>query len=140
MLNLKRNFVKLEKNIGTWEEAVRKAAEPLLKNGYIELRYIDSMINNINKNGAYIVIIPGFAMPHSSPEHGVKKTGIAVLKLENPVIFPENNEVKLIVILASENADIHMNIILTLTDILSDEKLMEKIYKTNDIDKLLELL
>lgn len=140
MLNLKKEFVKVERNIINWEEAVKKAAEPLLKNEYIEPRYIDSMISNIHQNGAYVVIVPGFAMPHSSPEDGVKKTGIAVLKLVEPVMFPEENEVKLITVLASENPDTHMNIIMTLTDVLGDEELMEKIYNTNDIDELLELL
>lgn len=127
-------------NVNNWERAIEIAAKPLLKNGYIKSEYINSMVENIHKNGPYIIIVPGFAMPHASPECGVLKTGISLLKLKNPVIFPGNNEIKLIIVLASLSPNAHMDIIVELTDILADEELMEKIYECNSIDKIMELL
>ena len=41
-----------------WRDAVRRSAQPLLQQGYIEARYIDAMIANIEENGPYIVISP----------------------------------------------------------------------------------
>lgn len=36
-----------------WRDAVRRSAQPLLQQGYIEARYIDAMIANIEENGPY---------------------------------------------------------------------------------------
>lgn len=140
MLNIKKEFMNMVENVNDWEKAIKIAAKPLLDNGYIKDEYIKSMIENVHKNGPYIIIVPGFAMPHASPECGVLKTGISLLKLKNPVMFPENNEVKLMIVLASMNPDAHMDIIVELTDILADEERMEKIYNCNDIEKIMELL
>lgn len=48
-----------------------------IKKGNITPKYIQDMIDNVNKNGPYIVIVPGIAMPHARNEGGVIKTGIS---------------------------------------------------------------
>ena len=39
-----------------WENAIRKAAAPLLENGAIEQSYIDAMVESVHKNGPYYVL------------------------------------------------------------------------------------
>ncbi|WP_300716523.1 PTS sugar transporter subunit IIA, partial [uncultured Brachyspira sp.] len=72
MLNGK---VQIAESVKDWQEALRIAAKPLLDAENIEARYIDSIIENVIKNGPYIVLIDGVAMPHSRPEEGVIKKG-----------------------------------------------------------------
>ena len=77
-----------EERMDSWEDAIKTAASPLLDQGFIKAEYIDAMIDNVNKNGAYMIIVPGFAMPHARPECGAVKTGMSVLHLKEPVVFP----------------------------------------------------
>lgn len=140
MLKIKKEFMNVVKNVKNWEEAIEIAAEPLLKNNYIKSEYIKAMIENVYKNGPYIIIIPGFAMPHASSESGVLKTGISLLKLEEAVEFPGQNQIKLMIALASTDPDTHMDIIMDLTDILDNDELMEQLFNCNDIEKIMELL
>ncbi|MGL4897037.1 MAG: PTS sugar transporter subunit IIA, partial [Cetobacterium sp.] len=42
--------------VDSWEEAIKIASRPLLEKGYIEPRYIDTMISKVNELGFYIVL------------------------------------------------------------------------------------
>lgn len=61
---LSPDFIELDVECGDWRDAVRRSAEKLVERGYIESRYIDAMIANIEENGPYIVLSKGFAVPH----------------------------------------------------------------------------
>lgn len=45
--------------MNSWEEAIKVAAGPLLKEGFIKQEYMDAMIQNVHVNGAYMIIVPG---------------------------------------------------------------------------------
>lgn len=49
--------------------------------GYIEARYIESMIANIEENGPYVVLSPGFAVPHEAVEQGSLRVGMSLIRL-----------------------------------------------------------
>ena len=93
-----------------WEEAIKISAKPLLDNNNIEYRYVDSIINNIYKYGAYIVLVDGAAMAHSRPEDGVIKMGMSFLKIKNGIDFYKTeNKVYLFFTLAAEDSSSHQD-------------------------------
>ncbi len=47
-----------------WKEALRKGIA-LLADGSVEPEYADCSIQNVEKHGPYIVLLPGVAMPHA---------------------------------------------------------------------------
>lgn len=111
-----------------WEEAIRISAKPLLDNNNIEYRYVDSIINNVYKYGAYIVLVDGAAMPHSRPEDGVIKMGMSFLKIKNGIDFYKTeNKVYLFFTLAAENSSSHQDAMSELADILGNDNLVKKI-------------
>ena len=111
-----------------WEEAIRISAKPLLDNKNIEYRYVDSIINNVYKYGAYIVLVDGAAMPHSRPEDGVIKMGMSFLKIKNGIDFYKTeNKVYLFFTLAAENSSSHQDAMSELADILGNDNLVKKI-------------
>jgi mannitol/fructose-specific phosphotransferase system IIA component (Ntr-type) len=126
--------------IPNWQEAIRFAANPLIKNGFIEERYIASMIKNVEDNGPYMIIVPGFAMPHSRREDGVLKTGLALLKVHNGVMFPENNEVFLIAVLAANDNNLHIDLISNLTEILGDDDKMSRLFAAKNKEEILDCI
>ena len=53
----------------------------MVKNGTIEERYIDGMIETVKNLGPYIVIAPGVALPHARPEDGVIEPSMSLVTL-----------------------------------------------------------
>lgn len=132
LMELCQDRIQFADKVDSWEEAVMLSATPLLQEGYIKEEYISSIIENVKKNGSYIVIVPGFAMPHSRPEDGALKTGMAFLGLEQPVEFPGGNKIKTLMALAATDADAHMDAMAELADILTDDDKLEQLFQCKD--------
>jgi PTS system mannitol-specific IIA component/PTS system ascorbate-specific IIA component len=127
-------------DISSWEDSIRVAAQPLLDKGNITSQYIEDMINNVNTNGSYVVIVPGIAMPHARNEGGVLKTGVSFLKLKNPVLFPDEKAVQILFVLAAEDNEGHLDLISDLSSMLIDEDIMRKVKEVESEDEIIELI
>ncbi len=68
-----------------FEEAIRLASQPLLKEKVIEEEYIQAMIDSVYKNGPYIVLKDYFALPHAAAGESVNEMGMSLLILKEPV-------------------------------------------------------
>lgn len=68
---LRASDIEVDVECTDWKDAIRRSAEQLVDQGYIEDRYVDAMIESVNEYGPYIVLSPGFAMPHA--ESGRRK-------------------------------------------------------------------
>jgi PTS system mannitol-specific IIA component/PTS system ascorbate-specific IIA component len=134
------NNITVIDEVSGWEEAIKVAAAPLLEKGFINEEYIRAMQENVIKNGAYIVIMPGLAMPHSRPEHGVLKTGLSLLKLSKSVMFPEDRAVELIIVLAANNSDRHVQLISELTNLLMEDESMERLFSAKSREEVLQCI
>ena len=129
-------------HMNSWEQAIKTASQPLLEEKFIKEQYIDAMIENVNQNGAYMIIVPGFAMPHARPERGAIKTGMSVMHLEQPVVFPDEQEVKVLLVLAAADANVHLDAMADLAEILIDDDKMKQLFdakETSQIKKVFNL-
>lgn len=115
----------------SWEEAIRISCQKLQENNYITEQYIEEIIESVNTNGPYIVIMPNVAMPHAAGNaQSVSKSGISFTKFKEPVVFYDEKEQEekpaiLFFTLAASNADEHLQNIMNLTELFSDEALIE---------------
>lgn len=117
----------------SWQDSIRKAAEPLLQENCIEERYIDNMIHSVLKYGPYIVIDKGIALAHARPEDGVLKTAFALVTLEPAVSFgSENDPVRIMIVLAASGDDEHVNLLAFLADFLGNESNIKDILNAKD--------
>lgn len=130
-----------------WEEAIRLSSQNLITQEYISEKYVEEIIQSIKNYGPYIVIIPNVAMPHAEGNNeSVYKSGISFTKFKRPVIFydEKENEEKTAILffaLAAKNAEEHLQNITNLTELLSNETLIESLMQTEtlkDFDALLE--
>lgn len=114
--------IQFEERYDNWKEAIAKVAEPLLLNGSITSKYIDSMIENIETLGPYVIVGEEVAIPHSRPENGVNKVGMSLLKLVQPthLLNDEKNSVKIFICLAAIDNQTHLKALAQLTKLLSD--------------------
>lgn len=136
---LKGNITFLDE-VSSWEESIQLAADPLLKKGNITTKYIQDMIDNVNINGPYIVIVPEIAMPHAKNEGGVLKTGISFLKLKNSVSFPEEKEVNILFVLAAEDSTGHLELISDLSSLLIEDDILSKFKNSTTEEEIIELI
>ncbi|MBN1467430.1 MAG: PTS sugar transporter subunit IIA [Fusobacteriaceae bacterium] len=146
MLRLRKeleNNIQVVESVESWEKAIELASKPLLEKNKIEERYIESMINNINKLGPYVVLMPRIAMPHSRPESGVIESCMSLLKINSGVAFSSDKtkeKINIVFILGAKDNSSHIELITQLTELLEDEKKIEKIIMAEDESKILNLL
>lgn len=121
---LNEKTIKLNVEAKNWEEAVRIGGKLLVENGMAESRYIDAMVNGVKDIGPYIVIAPGFAMPHARPESGALKPGFSLLTLNKPVEFgnKENDPVYLVVCVCSPDSNSHIKALSELVQFLDNDE------------------
>ena len=124
--------------MSNWEEAIKVAARPLLEEGFIKQEYMDAMIQNVHVNGAYMIIVPGFAMPHARPECGAVKTGMSILHLKE-VEFPEEQKVQVLLALAAADANVHLDAMADLAEILIDDDKMEQLFGAKEASQIKEV-
>lgn len=135
-----KNHVNFIDSVSSWEEAIEQAAQPLLEKKTITSKYIQDMIENVRKNGSYIVIVPGIAMPHARNNGSVLETGVSFLKLKNPVLFPEDKEVNILFVLAAKDNSQHLQLISDLSTILMEEDTLEKFKEVTHENELINLI
>lgn len=123
----------------SWESAITLAAKPLLEQGYIESRYIEKMIQNINEKGPYVVISEQMALPHATPDDGVNEIGMSMLHLENPVDVL-GKPVRVFIVLATKNNENHLKALSQLTKLFSNKLYKAEMIEAIDKDKMVEII
>ncbi|MDJ1137093.1 PTS sugar transporter subunit IIA [Streptomyces iconiensis] len=114
--------IRLDVPAADWREAVRVAGELLVANGTSTDVYTAEMIRNVEENGPYIVIAPGFAFAHARPSAAVRRTGMSWVRLAEPVEFGHeaNDPVTLVVALAARDSGAHTAAMASLARLLGD--------------------
>lgn len=123
----------------SWQDAIILAAKPLVENKSISRKYVQKMIWAVETLGTYMVILPQVAFVHSAIDDGVMKNGISLLRLKNPISFGIKNPVDVIalfVIASKTKEDLGL---LKIVQILENDKNLEILYKSTDLNKLRNL-
>jgi PTS system ascorbate-specific IIA component len=104
-----------------WDDAVRAAAGVLIGSGAVDDRYPQRCVEIVREHGPYIVVAPGIALAHARPEDGVRRLGLAVAVLAEPVAFghPANDPVDLVFAFASPDKDAHVTLLARLAHLLA---------------------
>lgn len=124
---INEEFIRKEKSVATWQDSIKECAKPLLEKGYITPEYINAMIENVIEFGTYIILIDGFALPHSKPEDGSLKLGISMLVLDEKIKYPGDKEVGVILTLSSIDNTTHLNALMNLTKLLERDNIIDTI-------------
>lgn len=125
-----------------WEDSVRKSAQILKDYDYIEETYVQAMVENIEKNGPYIVVSKGVAVPHASPLDGSLKLGMSLIKLETPVDFgaPECDPIKYVCTISPIDKNSHLKAFFHLVNMLQDRDFRKEFDLCQTREKALEVI
>nr|MDK7630409.1 BglG family transcription antiterminator [Globicatella sanguinis] len=134
--------ISVERGEYTWEEAIRKVSEPLLKSDVITEEYVNAMIKGVNDFGPYIVIGPHLALAHARPEDGTKKLGLSVSVFEKSIKFNHefNDPVKIIFCLSAVDSYSHLNVMKSLVNLIREENKLTKLYNAKNKNEIKEIL
>lgn len=126
---LSKEHIELDVACTDWRDAVRKSAQAMLEQGYIEPCYIDAMIRNVEENGPYIVISKGFAVPHEGVDQGSVRIGMHLIRLKEPVPFDaeELDPVEFVCCLSAVDHKMHLKAFFNLVNMLREESFKEQL-------------
>ena len=134
---LKRENVRLADSVDSWQDAIKLAIAPLSEGGYVEDRYADEIIRATNEMSPYYVLTEDVALIHGRPEDGCIKGQLAVTVLKKPVKFSEDSfDVRLLVALAAEDSNSHIEAMQVLAGIFMDEDKIAQIVALDDADEI----
>ncbi|MGM0814769.1 MAG: BglG family transcription antiterminator [Bacillota bacterium] len=139
---LTEETIQLQQTAETWQEALTKAAQPLLDQNAIQGGYVEAMIQSVHQNGPYIVIAPQVAIPHARPEDGVNTLSMSLMSFKQPVYFSkdEKKQVRLVIVLAAIDSMTHLKALKQLTMLLSDEKRIQQLIEAEELASIQELI
>lgn len=134
---LKPENVRIAQSVDTWQDAIRLAVAPLREGGYVEPRYEDEIIRATNEMGPYYVLTEDVALIHGRPEDGCIKGQMAVTVLKQPIKFSEDSfDVRLLVALAAEDPNSHIEAMQVLAGIFMDEQKIASIVESDDTQSI----
>ncbi|WP_167358842.1 BglG family transcription antiterminator [Halobacillus karajensis] len=138
---LKPELIELNVEVETWQSAVRKGGQLLVRDGKVEPRYIEAMIEMVKEHGPYVVLDKGVAMPHARPNQGVNSLCLSLLRLKKPIEFGHetNDPVHLVICLGSIDSETHLNALRQLVMLLND-KTTKEILLEGDKQSIIDII
>lgn len=134
---LKLENVRIVPAVESWQQAVQISIDPLIEGGYVEQRYVEGVLENTEKFGAYYVLAPDLALIHARAEQGVISRQLAVTVLRKPIRFsPEGYDVRLLIALAAEDPKSHSQCLKQLASVFGDEEQMAKILEAQSCEEI----
>lgn len=136
---IKMDHMQIIESQDAYEDAIRLAAQPLLKNGYITEQYIEDMLQALKDYGPYIVLADEFAMPHARPSEAVKETGLSLLVVKDGVDLMDNH-VKLFIVLAAKNTTDHTEVLGSLAEFLMEKQNIKDVVNSDSVEAIQKIL
>lgn len=136
---LRRDGIFLDQSAASKDEAIEFVGGKLVEFGLVDAPYVPAM--KLREESFSTFLGNGVSLPHGTFEakSSVKGTGIVVAQFKDPINWGDDSMVHLVIGLAADNED-HVKVLSQLAEILQDEELCEKLWKTDDADFVYEIL
>jgi multiphosphoryl transfer protein len=121
------------------EQAIRMVAGLLVRSGFIEPDYAESMLAREQVANTYLG--KGVAIPHGLPKDRgmIRRTGIAVLQVPGGVAW-QPGEMATIIVGIAARSDEHLDILSNLTGLLYDDEMVARLAVTHDSMEIVSAL
>ena len=100
------------------------------------------MIENVMENGPYIVVAPGFALPHEALNAGASKVGMSLIRLKTPVPFgkEEMDPIEWVCCLSAINKETHLKAMIQLVNLFYNQSFREKIKECKTGEEIYKII
>ncbi|MEM5029374.1 PTS sugar transporter subunit IIA [Priestia sp. WB3] len=135
---LSKDNIFLNEQAGSKEEAIKKAGEVLVANGYVTSDYVDKMFERENISSTFMG--NGIAIPHGTEDAkaDVLHSGISIIQIPDGVEYGEGNIAKVVFGIAGKNNE-HLDILSQIAIVCSEEENVERIIHAKDQDELIAI-
>jgi phosphocarrier protein FPr len=139
MLDFQASSVQTGCRAHSKEEAIRQVAALLQKNDHVSALYADSMLKRETLANTYLG--SGIAIPHGVPadRDQIFKTGVAVLQLPEGIEW-QSGEIAHLVIGIAAKSDEHLQLLGSITELLSQQDLIDRLATTTDAEQIVAAL
>lgn len=94
----------------SFEEALYKCGKPLLDKGIIEKSYLEQILQLVEEEGFYFILLEKIAFAHHNPKHGSNEVGLSIVVLEQPIKCNEI-EMKVMILLSGKDNENHLKLL-----------------------------
>lgn len=131
----------LDVDADNWKDSVYKASLPLLNKGFIEPRYVDAMISRIENDTPYMIITPGFIVPHGGVDDGGLKPGFSLVKYRNPIDFgADSGKIEFVCCLSVIDLKKHLKAFFSLVEFVQDKQYYQRLKNSKKSHEIYELI
>lgn len=116
------------------------AAKPLLEKEIITKNYMERMILLHDIEKPYIIYGSDIAVPHATPEDGVKKVGMSLLKVEQGIKLSSTQKIRLVLVLAPIDKNVHLRALMQVLQLSESAEAIERIIKANTEDQIFKCI
>ncbi|OCG19846.1 BglG family transcription antiterminator [Gilliamella sp. App4-10] len=137
---MQKEHINITENVDiTWQDALILAAQPLLNNQSIESNYLEKMVNKIQFEQPYIMLVNGLIIAHAGIDDGVNKVAMSLLKLSERISICGYMQADLIVVLATNNSQKHLKALAQLNELLEFHEGATRIRNAKNNNEIWEL-
>lgn len=122
----------------TWIQALELATKPLIENKVVNTKFLKEIKKNCSSKNNYSYFGKNIAIPHTTPDMGVKNNGFGFLISREPIKFPNNDEIHIIAPLAISDTTAHFKAVEQLANLASNEKVMQKIINSSSNEAIIK--
>lgn len=108
------------------EEALALAFQPLLDRGSITQNYVDTCRTIFHQDYPYMMIAYECYLPHVKPEYGVVNPDYQILFIQDKVVLPNKDTMRIMIALAPSVENQHVEWLLKMNQILLESELLQK--------------
>ncbi|MFV0551985.1 MAG: PTS sugar transporter subunit IIA [Anaerorhabdus sp.] len=136
------NLINLKIEATDWQDAIRKAAKPLVEANKIKESYVDGIIRAVHEMGPYFVLTKHVALAHSRPEDGVIEGAIGIATLATPIEFgnQDNDPVKYIFTLSAVDNNAHLSALSDLAGLLEQQEFYDLLDRSKCPKEILDYI
>lgn len=120
----------------SWEEAVERSALSMIEEGFVGESYPKEIIELVNSFGSYMVVQDGIFLGHSGNSTSINKSGISFAFFKQPIEFPENEKVRLVITLSSRDKREHLNGLMEFLGVMRRKSLIKELDKLDTTNKI----
>ena len=129
-----------------YKDVMKNLGSVVIKEGYAKESYVGALITREEEYPTGLDVDGmGVAIPHTSVEH-VKKAGIAIAALKQPVTFTqmgtddETVEVSLVFMLAVVDPNAHIDKLQRIVEMIQDKEMLGKLMKADAPEEMIRMI
>lgn len=130
----------LQERVEDWKEAIALAAGPLLQKGAVTKSYVEVIQKQYPKMSPHIVLRLNIAIPHASPEDGVNRVGMSLLRIREGLEFDDKHKVHLVVVIAALDKKKHLNALLQLMKLADQTEVINEMAQMDHLSDIYKVI